>query len=231
MGSFVRLVADRAGTGLGVTRPRSRCDACGTALAARDLVPLLSWAASAGKARCCGARLSAAHPLTELAALAIAVWALWQTTGLVLYASLVLGWTLIALSLIDLRLFRLPDAGTLPLIAVGLALSVAGLTGPPPAHAAGAAVGYGLIWSVATLYRRLRGIEGLGLGDAKLLAAAGAWVGVTGLPSVLLWACAGGLLHALARSGGALHGGLAIPFGPALALGFWITWLHGPLTL
>jgi leader peptidase (prepilin peptidase)/N-methyltransferase len=80
-------------------------------------------------------------------------------------------------------------------------------------------------------YRRLRGVEGLGLGDAKLLAAAGAWLGPAGLPSTMLIACAAALAHAalLARGGSGVGWRTPIPLGPALALGFWITWLHGPV--
>ncbi|MCG8441017.1 MAG: A24 family peptidase, partial [Caulobacterales bacterium] len=96
-----------------------------------------------------------------------------------------------------------------------------------------AALGYGVLAGLAALYRRVRGFDGLGLGDAKLLGAAGAWVGPLGLPSVLVWASAAGLLAAggLALAKRDVGWRTALPFGPALALGFWITWLHGPLLI
>ena len=96
---------------------------------------------------------------------------------------------------------------------------------------AGAACGYLGLWLVALIYRRLRGRDGLGLGDAKLLAAAGAWVGASGLPSVL----AGAALAALAAAGGLTLAGTrldrhsALPFGPFLAAATWLVWLFGPI--
>ena len=111
-----------------------------------------------------------------------------------------LGWWLLALALIDLRAWRLPDVLTLPLIAAGLAAAALGLL---PAvdllHAlAGAAVGYLALAGIGWAYRRLRGRDGLGLGDAKLLAAAGAWLGVESLPWLVLIAALLGLALALA---------------------------------
>lgn len=236
-GGFAGLVADRFEQGPFI-RGGSRCDHCGAPLRPRDLVPLLSWAGArileGGRSRCCGARLRLYHPAVELTALALAVWAAIVVREPLLAAiSAALGWTLLALALIDLRTMRLPDALTLPLTAAGLALSAAGLTGPLLEHAAGALAGFALFYAVAALYRWRRGIEGLGLGDAKLLAAAGAWAGIAALPSVLLWGCLLGLAHALAAglARGGLRGDAATPFGPALALGFWITWLHGPVVL
>jgi leader peptidase (prepilin peptidase)/N-methyltransferase len=91
--------------------------------------------------------------------------------------------------------------------------------------------GYLLLWAVAWVYRRLRGRDGLGLGDAKLLAAAGAWVGAGGLPSVL----AGAAIAALAAAGGMMLAGrrldrhTALPFGPFLAAATWLVWLFGPI--
>ena len=146
-------------------------------------------------------------------------------------ATLGLGGVLLALAAIDITSFRLPDLLTLPLTAFGLAVSH-WLPGRPFLnHLAGAAGGYIALAGLAWSYRRLRGRDGLGLGDAKLAAAAGAWLGWLPLPSVLLIACAGGLLWAL---GGALFRGrqaLAerIPFGAPLCLAIWIVWLYGPL--
>ncbi len=230
VGSFLGTVADRAAVGGSALVGRSRCDGCGTRLAPRDLMPVLSWAASGGRARCCGAPLRAWLPGVEIAAFGITAWGLWATAGaapVLQLATCLLGWTLLGLALVDLRTFRLPDAGTLPLLLAGLGLSAAGLTGPLSAHLAGAALGYGALAGIGWAYLRLRGIDGLGLGDAKLLAAGGAWLGWTGLPSALLWASLAGV--ALAVATGPFAARRAIPFGPGIAAGIWLTWLYGPL--
>lgn len=135
------------------------------------------------------------------------------------------GWWLLALALIDLRTFRLPDALTLPLVAAGLLLAATGVPGglalPSPADAAlGAAAGFVGLAGIRWLYARVRGVEGLGLGDAKLAAAGGAWLGWAALPWLLLVAASAALAGAwlVHRS---LRGDLAVPFGPALALALW----------
>lgn len=233
VGSFVGLLADRLPRGEGVVYGRSRCDGCGRPLAARDLAPLLSYAAAGGRARCCAARLRPALPAVEAGAVALACWAAVVTQGPLIPASAALGWTLLALALIDARTFRLPDALTLPLLLAGIGLGAVGLTGSPASQALGAALGFGVFRGVGAAYRRFRGLDGLGLGDAKLLGAAGAWVGPSGLPSVLAIACAGALggaaLCALVRGGIAWRA--PIPFGPALAAGLWLTWLYGPIVM
>jgi leader peptidase (prepilin peptidase) / N-methyltransferase len=158
---------------------------------------------------------------------------------------LILGWTLIALSIVDARTFLLPDGLTLPLIVVGV-LHSAWIGTPPGADArdylveaawslAAAAAGFLFMALIARTFRQLRGIEGLGLGDAKLLAAAGAWLGLLALPSVVLIAAvvalsATLLLHLLLRRGQPL-GTTPVPFGPYLAGAIWIVALYGPLSL
>lgn len=201
---------------------RSRCPACATTLHARDLVPLLSWLLARGRCRHCGARVRAWYPLVELAAAAIgALPFLFLTPGTAAIAA-VLGWWLLALALIDLQAWILPDALTLPLLAAGL---LAAATGLPPgialaSAAVGAFAGYVSLAGLAYAYRHLRGREGLGLGDAKLLAAAGAWLGPESLPWLVLAAALFGLLMALAQRR-PLQAETAVPFGPALALAFW----------
>lgn len=238
VGSFVGLLADRAVLQHrvvfpGVATGRSRCDHCGAPLAPRDLAPLISFAVLGGRSRCCARPLRPFLPMVELAALGVAAWATVIADGAVALVSAGLGWALLALSLIDLRLRRLPDAITLPLLAMGLAVSALGLSGPFWLHALGAGLGYGFFAGAGALYFRLRGREGLGLGDAKLLGAGGAWVGAAGLPSALLVACLIGLAHVcvLRAAGDRPPWRAEIAFGPALSMGVWITWLHGPLVL
>lgn len=224
LGSFAALAADRLPQGRPVAWDRSRCDGCGRVLGPRDLIPLLSFASSRGRARCCGGAIPGHLPLVELAFLAVPLMA-WAA-GAPLWASCALGWALLGLSLIDVRTLTLPDLLTLPLAGLGLILAAAGLTGPLWLHAAGALAGGAVVVGVDAAYRAVRGHPGMGLGDAKLLAAAGAWVGPAGLPSVLVVACVSALAWALWRGVGARE---PVPFGPALALGLWITWLAGPV--
>lgn len=230
MGSFAALAAWRAARGETVLAPPSRCEACGAGLSAGELVPVVSWIAQRGRSRCCGQPLRRSLLGAELGALVLTGWAVWAVPPALAVPSAVLGWALLALALTDVACQRLPDWGTLPLIPIGLALSAMGLTGPLAVHALGAVAGYLAFAGIAWGYRRVRGAEGLGLGDAKLLAAAGAWLGVLALPSVVLVG-AGASLAALAIAGGGRSPRRAVPFGPGLALGFWLVWLHGPLVL
>jgi len=143
--------------------------------------------------------------------------------------SLLLAASLIALTEIDRASFRLPDRITLPLIAAGL-LATAVTGGGLLWHLFSAALGLGAIVLVGEAYRAVRGVDGIGLGDAKLFAASGAWLGAAALPSVLLWACASALavLIALRAAGRRLGARTAIPFGPYLAFGTWAVWCLGP---
>jgi len=144
--------------------------------------------------------------------------------------TLALAWALLTLAAIDILAFRLPDLLTLPLTAAGLLVS---LIVPKDiwSHLAGAVIGYCAFAAIGCGYARLRGREGLGLGDAKLAAAAGAWLGWAPLPSVVLIACAAGFLWVAAMA--IMRGRRAlterIPFGVALAVAIWVVWLYGPL--
>lgn len=180
-----------------------------------------------------------ALPLRQVAALAAAYAALALPVFLerampqtVVLASLLLAVTLIVLSVVDLNTYRLPDMLTLPLMLTGIVL--AWLLGWDSGlwRIASAALGFGSAYAVARLYETVRGRSGLGMGDAKLFAAAGAWVGAGSLASVLLYACAAALLASLVAHvrKSNLSLATAIPFGPFLAAGIWLVWLYGPLT-
>ena len=166
--------------------------------------------------------------------LAVFVWAAIATpAGPILAATLVLGWALVASAAVDLVSFRLPDPLTLPLLVSGLALSFLLPGAPVLEHVAGAAAGYGLLAALGWIFERLRGTQGIGLGDAKLLAAAGAWLGWRPLPSVLLVACAAAFIWigigVVRRGRAALRDRVA--FGGPLCFAIWIVWLYGPLSL
>jgi leader peptidase (prepilin peptidase)/N-methyltransferase len=233
VGSFLGVLIERLPAGRPVVLARSTCDHCGRTLAVSDLVPLGSYLARRGRCACGEARLSAFYPAIELAALAVALSAVAVLSGWLLWASRGLGWALLALAAIDLRHFVLPDVLTLPLIPAGLAVAWALDPALLPDHAFGAILAFAVFVAIAFAYRRLRGREGLGMGDAKLLAAAGAWLGWRALPSVVVIAAVVALALALAGAvaGGKLAWTTRIAFGPHLALGFWLVWLFGPVII
>ena len=137
-------------------------------------------------------------------------------------ATVLLSSVLAALVREDLRSLRLPDRLTLPLVAAGVLLSAVGMTGTPIASSVlGGTVAYGVFWAVGHVHFARAGREGLGLGDAKLFAAIGTWLGLAALPPALLIASLGGLVHALARR---RSGKPEIAFGPWLALAFIACW-------
>ena len=137
-------------------------------------------------------------------------------------ATVVLAIFLVSLVLIDLRESRLPDRLTLPLVGLGLGLAAFDLGDWPVLAVVGAAMGYAVFWLIGTVYFRLRGIDGLGQGDAKLLAAAGAWLGPLALPWLVLMAASGALVWAIVKGG---HRTQQLAFGPWLAAAFWALWI------
>ncbi len=229
VGSFLGVVITRLPAGRAVALGRSQCEHCAVTLASYDLVPLLSFAVLRGRCRGCKAAIAPFHWQVELAALLVPASALIAgLTGPPLWAACGAGWALLALGWIDCNTMTLPDALTLPLIPAGLLatwwLDAEALT----EHALAAALGYTALRGVALLYRRLRGRDGMGEGDAKLLAALGAWVGLADLPTVLLGAALAGLAWALLLRlrGVALTASTALPFGPFLALSGWFVLLR-----
>lgn len=233
VGSFLGVVIKRLPEGEPIAWGRSRCDHCGATLHARDLVPFASWLAAGGRCRHCSAWLGCFYPAVEAAAVLVALVSLRTDTGGTAWLDAGLGWCLLALGWIDLRRWILPDALTLPLLLAGLAAALLWGAGEILDRSVGAACGYLGMRAVAFIYRRLRGREGLGGGDAKLLAAGGAWVGVTGLPTVVFVGAVAALVAVgiLVLAGRRMQRDTALPFGPFLALGIWLVWLFGPLML
>ena len=229
VGSFLGVIVQRLPSGLPIVRTRSRCESCGATLRARDLVPVFSWVAARGRCRYCGDALGWFYPGIELAALAIATAAVLVDGDGGAWLDCLLGWWLLTLGWIDIRRWQLPDVLTLPLIVAGL--GAAAVLDPEELldRALGAVFGYLVLLGVALLYRMLRSREGLGRGDAKLLAASGAWLGATALPQVILFAALSALVAALCLrlAGVRLGAQSALPFGPFLALATWVLWLWG----
>ncbi len=169
---------------------------------ALGIAPIVSYLIQRGRCRQCGGRIAPAHLAIELAATLVAAWAATTDTDPGwLWADCALGWTLLALAWIDWVHLRLPDALTLPLVLGGLGATALLDPAETTGHALAAAIGYAAFRLIARGYRALRGREGLGTGDAKLLAASGAWVGVAGLSPVVLAAAVAGLVVAVVRTG------------------------------
>ena len=233
IGSFLGVVVDRLPEGRPIVASRSACDRCGHRLRWFDLIPIVSFLWLRARCRDCGGRISAFYPLIECAAVLVALSAAAVLSGWLLYMSVILGWALLTLAVIDFRHLILPDGLTLPLIPAGL--GVAYLIAPEQmqTHVIGMAAGLLVFLTIAWTYRSLRGRDGLGVGDAKLLSGAGAWLGWPALPGVVLLASVTALclalLQILTRDKMAVTSEL--PFGPHLALAFWTSWLLGPLSL
>ena len=233
IGSFLGVLVRRLPENRPLVWSRSRCETCGAALSIPDLVPVLSWLATRGQCRHCGNRLGLFYPGIEIAALALALIAVTNDERAHAWLDCLLGWWLLALCWIDLRCYMLPDVLTLPLIVFGLL--TAALFDPDAMldRTLGTVFGYLAFLAIAAAYRAVRGREGLGGGDAKMLGAAGAWVGLTALPQVILAASLAALLAAgwLYLSGVRLHAHSALPFGPFIGAALWAVWLFGPISL
>ncbi len=215
-------------------RPRSACPGCGTPVAAYDNIPVLSYVLLRGRCRGCGEEISVRYPLIEAAAALIAIvvaFALGPTWEMVLV--LVASWVLLALAVIDIDRYLLPDSLTLPLLWAGLLVSLVNVGGVPltvdvRSSLIGAAAGYLSLWSVYQLFKLVTGKEGMGHGDFKLLAALGAWLGWQQLPLVIvLSAGVGAVLGSALLLLGGKSRQTPIPFGPYLAAAGWIALLWG----
>jgi leader peptidase (prepilin peptidase) / N-methyltransferase len=225
VGSFVTVVGHRVPRGESVVGPRSRCVSCGGQIAAYDNVPVVSWALLRGRSRCCDESISVRYPLTELALgmlYAATVVVLWgDATEVVL--GLVFVTMLAAITLTDLEQRIIPNK--ILAVATALALVIAAVGDPSslPERAIAAAAAGGLLFLVALAYPR-----GMGLGDVKLAATMGFFLGRNVAPAILVALLAGSLvgLAMIARLGAAARK-QAIPFGPFLALGGVVGLLAG----
>ena len=207
----------------------SHCPACKHKLSVLDNLPLVSWLALRGRCRYCGVRISWQYPLVEvLTALASAAIAWKLGFGWPLAAGLAFTWTLIAAAGIDARTQLLPDQLTLPLLWLGLVLSLVPVFVTPTSAIVGAAIGYLSLWTVYWLFKLATGKEGMGYGDFKLLGALGAWMGpMSLLPIVLLSSLIGALVGGTMLALRGQDRSTPIPFGPFIAAAGWVWFLAG----
>jgi leader peptidase (prepilin peptidase)/N-methyltransferase len=214
---------------ISLTKPASSCPGCGTGIKPWQNIPVLSWLLLRGRCAACRTRISVQYPLVELASgLMSGLCAVHFGWGPALAASLVFTWVLIALTVIDLRTQLLPDDLTLPLLWLGLGLSLAPVFVPPETAIVGAMAGYLSLWGVFWLFKLVTGKEGMGYGDFKLLAAVGAWLGWQALPMVILLSSLVGAVIGIGMVLFLKHDRrLPIPFGPYLAAAAWLAMLYG----
>lgn len=241
LGSFAGMLTYRLPRGLALDKPNSFCPGCRNPIGWRRNIPLLGFLLQRGRCAHCGERIRWRYPLSELlcALLALAAWYVFGVSPEAMAALLVCT-VLVALALIDFEHGLLPDRLTLGLLWAGLAYSLAPkssaagapalLPFPGPGQAiAGAITGYAFLWLFNRAWRILRKRDGLGLGDCKLLAAMGAWLGLNGLPLVMVPAAVTGALSGLVMIAlGRVSLSQPIPFGPFLAAGGVFALFLGP---
>lgn len=227
IGSFLATLILRWPQGRSVLAGRSACDGCERTLGAADLFPLLSFVFQRGRCRTCGARIDALHPGMELACAGVGAIALWLAPGIEGLGWAILAWFLITLAVLDYRHFWLPDTLTLPLAFLGFTLAMWVNAVSLSDRAIGAAAGYGALTLVRLGYRRLRGQEGMGGGDPKLLGALGAWMGWQTLPLILLIASATALVLAAwdVMKGREVSRVTRVPLGTFMAIAAIPAWM------
>ena len=218
--------------------PRSACPECGHRIGALENIPIVSWLALRGACSACRKPISVRYPLVEALGGLLAAYAVWRFgPGAKGFAACVFLWTLVALTFIDFDTQLLPDNLTLPLLWAGLAVNLFGVFTPLRDAVIGAIAGYLALWIVYWLFRLIRGKEGMGYGDFKLLAALGAWLGWQMLPLIVLLSSIVGAFigitlivfkgrdHDVPLAFGpylAIAGGIALFFGPAIVKGWYL---------
>lgn len=226
---FLEQPAEAETERFNLSQPRSRCGVCGHQITALENIPVVSWLLLGGKCSQCKTPISIQYPLVELATGLLSLTVAWHFgVSIQTLAALLLTWSLIAASGIDIGHKLLPDSITLPLLWLGLLLALFEVYIDLETSVIGAMAGYLSLWSVFMLFKLATGKEGMGFGDFKLLAALGAWVGwklllVVILTASVVGAVVGISLILLKRN----NRDTQIPFGPYLAAAGWITLLWG----
>lgn len=224
-GSFIGLLYVRLPQRRGIVGGRSRCDQCGRALKPAELLPLVSYLWLRGRCRACGGRIAPSLWFVELVAAVIGAFAATFARQPVDLLWAVFGWTLLFLAALDLRHYWLPNAVTAFLAAAGIATVVVS-RGDVLASAIGGFAGFAGLEAVRRGYRWLRGRDGMGAGDPKLLGAIGIWTGWQALPFVLVGGSLVGLavVMILKLRGEPVTAATRVPLGACLAVAAMLLW-------
>ena len=219
-----------------LSHPRSACPACKAPIRAWQNIPLVSWMLLRGRCAACSAKISIRYPMVELLTGLLSAAVAWHFGfGIAAGCGLLITWSLIALTGIDVDHQLLPDGITLPVMWLGMLAAVVigpNLSTPLPVSpfesVVGAACGYLSLWLVYQAYRLITGKEGMGFGDFKLFALLGAWLGYKLLPLIILLSAGTGavlgigMIVARGRDRAA-----PMPFGPYLTSAGWIAMMWG----
>jgi len=229
VGSFISASAGAWPNWADTLQTRSKCVQCKTKLSAIDLVPVLSFFWLHGKCRTCKALIPRIHPWAEAIAVLVALASILVFTGWLQFITAIMGWVLLFGALVDIRLRILPDEAN-AVLGIGGLVTLLWLGGTDYFWLAviGAGIGYGAFYIISRVYKMLRGRDGLGMGDAKLLAAGGAWLGPFALSWVVILAgivaLCGMLVMGYLRKE-TLKSDTVLSFGPALSLAIFVLWL------
>jgi leader peptidase (prepilin peptidase)/N-methyltransferase len=226
--------------GFTLSTPRSACPKCKAPIKAWQNIPVVSWLVLRGRCASCKAKISSRYPVVELATGVLSAWVAWHFGfGISAFCALLVTWSLIALTGIDIDHQLLPDNITLPLMWAGLIAAVAfgpasqvALPVAPKDAIIGAAAGYTSLWLVFHAFKLITGKEGMGYGDFKLFAALGAWLGWKLLPLIIVLSAATGAVLGILMI--ALQGRdrrAPMPFGPYLAAAGWLAMMYGETLL
>jgi leader peptidase (prepilin peptidase)/N-methyltransferase len=219
-----------AGPAYNLVVPRSACPACGVRITAWQNIPVVSWLVLRRRCAGCKAPISARYPVVEVLGGVLAACAVWRfgatPQGI---AGCVLLWSLLALTMIDFDTQLLPDSITLPLLWAGLIANLWSTFAPLPDAVIGAVAGYLSLWTIYWAFKLIRGKEGMGYGDFKLLAALGAWLGWQLLPVIVLLSSVvgAGIGITLIVFKGRDHS-IPLAFGPYLAIAGAMAMFFGP---
>lgn len=213
--------------------PASHCPACQHSIAAYDNIPVLSYLILRGRCRHCQQKISPRYAAIELLTGILSALVAWKF-GLSwpMAAALFFTWTLVALTFIDIDHQLLPDSMTLPLVWIGLLLSLGTMFTDPRSAIIGAVAGYMSLWTIYQLFKLVTGKEGMGFGDFKLFAAFGAWMGWQSLPMIILLSSLVGAIIGITLI--IVRGrdkNIPIPFGPYLAAAGWLALMWGDVML
>lgn len=212
-----------------LSKPRSRCPECGHAISAMENIPVLSYLILRGKCRQCQTLISRRYPIIEaITGLLSGVVAFHFGFDWACFGALILTWSLIALTCIDFDHQLLPDSITLPILWFGIFFNLFDTYVDLQSSVIGAMAGYLSLWLVYHGFKLATGKEGMGYGDFKLLAALGAWLGWSLLPSIILLSSLVGAVVGISllifRQ---QHRDIPIPFGPYLAAAGWLALIWG----